>query len=132
MTTSFGLSGHRQAISQRKKSGTYSVNRQFVWDPICIIFLSKCKIINSLKMCYLFSIMYRGSVLDAVSTFKIVTFINSCKIINRLKMCYLHYMSKFYCEGCEYKPAVGVRRCGPVFDEQNAKSFSSVIDIFSS
>jgi hypothetical protein len=66
MTTSFGLCGHRQAISQkRKKSGPYSVNRQFVWDPICIIFISKCEIINSLKMCYLYSIMYRGSVLDA-------------------------------------------------------------------
>jgi hypothetical protein len=66
-------------------------------------------------------------VLDTLSTFKTVTLINSFKIVNSLKICYLqHDMSKFCCEGCKYNPAAGVRRCGPVFDEQNAKSFSSV------
>jgi hypothetical protein len=47
--------------------------------------------------CAVYSIMYRGSVLDAVSTFKIVTLINICKV---RKICYLQYMSKFCCGGC--------------------------------
>ena len=54
------------------------------------------KLFTALK-CAIYNMMCQGSVVDAVSTFKIVTSINS------LKMYYLQYdASRLCCGGCEY------------------------------
>jgi hypothetical protein len=103
MASSFGHNGHHQAISQKlKKAGTVHIvqNRPFIWDHIYIYIniyiLTALKLLAALK-CAIYGMMCRSSVMDAVSTFKIVTSINS------LKMCYLQYYVPQFCYGwCEY------------------------------
>jgi hypothetical protein len=69
-------------------------NRQFIWDHIYIYI--NIYLLTALK-CIIYSMTCRGSELDAVCTFKIVTLINS------LKICYLQYdVSKLCCGGREY------------------------------
>jgi len=74
MANSFGHNGHHQATSQKlKKIGTYSAQPSICTGSHLHLYILAALNLTALK-CAVYIMMCRGSVMDAASTFKIVTF----------------------------------------------------------